>query len=273
MAFVAYPLLSFIDRQYPSKYDNERGRYWMAWHLQSTTHSTIVVCMVLGPLWRLSTYPGDADLVRFASVTDAVSDSVAADMIRLGNAPSVFWCFLLADIVVTSLHRIGGWDNIVHHAMFILFCSIATYGCFAAYLAGVMMLMEVSTIFLNYFSFFRNRTGFGSESLSVMASFLLFALSFVAFRLVYFTRVTFEFIAASLGGRIYAIFPDPLLVIMCVGLLAACGLQFYWAVIIFKKALRQAAPGLADKLLGSGKKDDGARKAATDALREPLQPN
>ena len=228
----------------------------MAWHIQSVMHSSILVIMVSGPMLRMYQLSGEAALAQFSLASELTPESVLDDMIRLGNAPSIFWCFLLADMLIVSIHRIGGWDNLIHHVIFISFCIIVTYGCFAAYLAGVMMLMEISTVFLNYFSFFRNRTGFGSESVSVLASFLAFAVTFLLFRLVLFTQIAVEFMHTAYRDRIYGTAPPQIIFLISVGLIAACVLQFYWAAIIFSKALRQAAPSLADTIFGEKKEKE-----------------
>merc|ERR1711862_49136 len=93
-------------------------------------------------------------------------------------------CFIISDVLVSSVHQLGTWDHYVHHVLFILVCCCVIYNCFLAFLAGASLLMEISTPFLNFFTFFRNREGFGCSHWSVVWAFLLFAVNFIIFRII-----------------------------------------------------------------------------------------
>merc|ERR1719262_1245407 len=97
--------------------------------------------------------------------------------------------------------------------------------------------METSTIFLNVFSFTRNRLGY--DHMFVKASFLLFAAAFVSCRLAGTTFIACHF-SRSVLLRVpdYDGIPGWHLYLLMVALILAVGIQLYWGFGIVKKLVR-----------------------------------
>merc|ERR1740121_1362806 len=87
------------------------------------------------------------------------------------------------------------------------FCVIIMYDCFAPYLAGSLLMMETSTIFLNMFSFTRNRLGYGH--IFVKMSFLLFAVFFVIIRLGGQTYIALYFSRSVITKKLLRVMKSP----------------------------------------------------------------
>eukprot|EP00927_Polykrikos_kofoidii_P018425 TRINITY_DN18537_c0_g1_i2.p1 TRINITY_DN18537_c0_g1~~TRINITY_DN18537_c0_g1_i2.p1 ORF type:complete len:301 (-),score=40.34 TRINITY_DN18537_c0_g1_i2:248-1150(-) len=177
-AFVLYPLVERRLQTVPSKYKEENTRYWFAWHIVSVIHSCTVTAMCAAPVYRLASASRNVQLASPYQLEIGFSEAI--DHATCGNASHVFSCFVLYDVVVISLHSLAKSDMLIHHAIFFSFCTLVQYNCFLGYLAGWMMLMEISTIFLNYFSFFRNRLGLDSKT--VQATFAIFSATYLVLR-------------------------------------------------------------------------------------------
>jgi len=265
ISMILYPLVEKWVERIPSKIKDEIGPTWFAWHVQSTIHASLVSYMALGPIYHLSTEPA-----RFQLDTPQgdASEAITADIASIANASHVFFCYLLVDTLVTIFRKAMTVDYFLHHVVFCFFCLLIQYDCFAPYLAGYLLIMEISTIFLNGFSFFRNRLGYGHWL--VKAFFLLFGISFLFCRLVGTTYIAAYFCREVLGQHVpWRGIPRWHLWLLCVALVAAVAIQIFWAWAITKKLVKVMRSPSAEAGDGASSGDNGER-SATETLRRPL---
>jgi len=233
IAFLIYPLFEQRLHRIPSKYNVESTSYWFAWHTVSAIHALVVSAKTIGPVSALSSASRD---VQMGSPSEGVPYFLGAAHAACGNASHIFLCFILYDVVVILIHKLAKMDMLVHHALFISFCAVVQYHCMLGYLAGWMMLMELSTIFLNVYSFFRNRLGNGHWI--VKGAFLCFAVTYMALRVVGMGYVVIIFISAlwhnpeifEQSGVGAQGVPGLHLSFIFVGVVAAWGLQLAWGL-------------------------------------------
>merc|ERR1712154_262325 len=129
----------------------------------------------------------------------------------------------MIDMLLGSFHKLLAKDVVLHHIVFLLAGIVMSYNCICPYLAGCLLMMEVSTPFLNYFILFRNRLG--CRHWSVKVSFTLLGLTFVPGRLVIMPYVVYEFGSAVLDTE-----ASPLATVHRLGLGLACLCLFAAAV-------------------------------------------
>merc|ERR1712039_506899 len=122
----------------------------------------------------------DAPAAAFAHHKEAIA--------TVANTSHIFFCYTIVDTFVTFYRRAMTVDYFLHHMVFIFFCLMIQYDCFAPYVAGWLLVMEISTIFLNGFTYWRNRLGY--DHIIVKVSFLLFGFSFMCVRLVGTTYIS-----------------------------------------------------------------------------------
>lgn len=242
--FLAYVVYAFVEgnlKKIPSKYDEENNRHWFANHVNATLLSLACIYWVGSASAHLT---GASSLVQFGPPSaETVAHGYTGDVVQIVKGAQTFLGYVLMDVIVGFGHGTLKSDMVAHHVLFIFFGTMVFYNCFGQYLVGCMLLMEVSTVFLNYFSFFRNRVGF-EDHWTIAASFGLFALAFVAFRLVALVYVGFRFIAAVLGfegaralalSNIASWQVDSVILVV----VAAMALQSYWAVGIAQKVAKR----------------------------------
>lgn len=239
ICLVIYPMVESAIERIPSKVRNERGPLWFAWHVQSVVHASLVTYMALGPVYHFSfSSPGFQLDTPDGDVPRATREMLAS----IANGSHVFFCYLLVDTVVTCVRKDMTLDYFAHHVVFCFFCLLITYDCFAAYLAGWLLIMEISTIFLNGFSFFRNRLGY--DHWLVKGFFGIFFISFLLFRLVGITYIAAYFSNEVYKGRVlFQGIPRWHLWLVCVALVAAVGIQMFWANAIVKKLIKVLRAG------------------------------
>eukprot|EP00929_Paragymnodinium_shiwhaense_P009886 TRINITY_DN114277_c0_g1_i1.p1 TRINITY_DN114277_c0_g1~~TRINITY_DN114277_c0_g1_i1.p1 ORF type:complete len:325 (+),score=32.16 TRINITY_DN114277_c0_g1_i1:127-1101(+) len=257
LAFLVYPRIEgVLKTKLPSKFPDEESRYWFAWHIVSITHATLVCYMSMGPVMRLT---GASNNILMTTPHSSEAEFAIPDLASCANGAHIFKCFLLYDLVVISLYKLAKWDMLLHHVVFFLFSMLVFYNCFLGYIAGWLLLMEFSTIPLNYVSFFRNRLGYDHWSVSL--AFGTFAVSFCYIRLfslaVHVLRPFFESLydpavrydLSGVGGV-----PKWQLVVVSVGLVMAFGLQASWALGAILPKLRKIF--LGDSQDGSKRNGD-----------------
>jgi len=232
-----------IDR-WPSTDKAEEAASWFAWHVQSVIHATTVSCMAVVAIWHLSSMSSQA---KFDTPAEAYSNIEISAL--AGNAAHVFFSFLLVDTLVTFARRSMTADYFAHHVVFCSFCLLIQYDCYAPYLASWLLLMEVSTIFLNGFSFLRHRLGYGHNL--VKAFFIAFSTSFMVCRLFGTTYIAISFTTEVYRGEVLFIgIPRWRLQFVCAALMAAIAIQCMWAVAIGKKLLKIVAKSKTDTHAG-----------------------
>jgi len=253
-----------INQKYPSKYENEETPRWFAWHMQSMVLSILVVYWALPGTYRLSLEAPDMQFSRPRPDTVLEHGLLLNDYVAIAQAAHFFFSYIVIDLIICALTRFLMWDILIHHMLFIFFSLAVSFNCFAFYLAGMLLLMEVSTVFLNHFTYFRNRLGY--DHWTVQLSFGLFALTFMIFRLAALMWIGGGFIR-DLYWRVFSIqeVPDVHLAFICVLLLGAMALQWTWAVQIGSKLVRPTS------LLASKPVEKAAEKATGLETLEKLK--
>lgn len=247
-----YPVFEPALLRKPSKYDVEEGPYWFAWHVTSVVHAVLVIYLALVPTWQL-TFASPA--VQFAPPLDLPQDDKPA-FLSIARGAHIFFCYIISDIVVGSVYGFLKLDALVHHCVFLLFGLLICYNCFGAYLAGWLLLMETSTVPLNYFSYFRNRLGYNHWS--VKAAFGCFAGSFMIFRLGGLLYVLMCF------GRALYLQTMPVdgiprwhLRLVLLALTMAAGMQVVWAASIGQKAIKVLSDDASSPRAATSQSKDG----------------
>jgi len=261
LQIVVYPCFKRRLQNWPSTAPEEEGGPFFAWLLQSTILAILVVAMSSGVLPYLVRASAPVQLAR----PDVEARQYYDDLLMVAWASHIFMCYIVSDLIASSAFRLISYDMVAHHIIFIMVSLIITFNCFGALLAGTLLLMEASTPFLNFFLYFRHRSGWGPQNKLVEMSFYLFAICFVVFRLILFplvcgyffyhlakkdTPVNLEVLPASLG-----------VIGLC--LVLAIAVQFVWATQIGKKVL---------KFLSRGGEEDGVEDSQKVEKKKMLEP-
>ena len=233
LCLLLHPLFKAIEAKWPSKFENEQQVSWLALHVQSTIHACLMAGMASYSLWDLfSADPRaqlDAPSFAFLNTKGATA--------RIANASHIFFCYTIVDTFVTTWRKAMTLDYFFHHMVFTSFCVLIQYHCFAGYLAGWLLVMETSTIFLNGFTFWRNRLGYDHNIVRV--SFLLFGLTFFAFRLIGTIHIAYYWTKHVLQQSVpFHGIPRWHLYVICVALVGAVVLQIFWAAGIIKNLIK-----------------------------------
>merc|ERR1711971_1129189 len=141
-------------------------------------HACAISAMVVPTWFQLLNAPPGA---QFAPPGPEFSDWYWQNMIA-ANAAHIFLCYIICDFIVGFIHGLHQSGNALHHVIFASFTTLVMYNCFFAFGACTLLLMELSTIVLNYFTFWRNRLGY--ENTSVKLAMTLFAFLFFVCRIV-----------------------------------------------------------------------------------------
>jgi len=262
LCVVFRPLNERICATYPSKYPEEQQVSWLALHIQSTLHAGFVVWMVLGPIAALS-QTGAA--VQFDAPSFA-GERWRSSVADIANASHVFFCYTITDTFITFWRGSMTVDYFAHHMVFLFFCVMIQYDCFAPYLAGWLIVMEISTIFLNGFVYWRNRLGY--EHPVVKSFFIVFGLTFFTFRLAGTTYITICWVVAIFTNSTpFAGVPSWHLYVLCLTLVGAVALQVFWATGIAKKLLKSFGPKRepSSKQLVGSSNDEEATSSGEDS--------
>ncbi|CAE8671109.1 unnamed protein product, partial [Polarella glacialis] len=160
----------------------------------------------------------------------------------IANGAIIFFGHLLADLMVGISYNVITTDIVLHHSGFIVFVVLITYNCFAAYLAGCFLLMEVSTLFLNSYSFFRNRLGYSHWF--VKSSFGAFSVTFISFRMVIGLYVGVKFLDAAHQGYLSSgTIVGWQLALICPAIFSTFIMNLVWLYGIGKKTAKIYASG------------------------------
>eukprot|EP00929_Paragymnodinium_shiwhaense_P076613 TRINITY_DN39412_c0_g1_i1.p1 TRINITY_DN39412_c0_g1~~TRINITY_DN39412_c0_g1_i1.p1 ORF type:complete len:305 (-),score=52.41 TRINITY_DN39412_c0_g1_i1:216-1130(-) len=230
-AMLAYPMVQpLLRKRLPSSRPGQEDTpYWFAWHVVSLAHCSLIAALSIPPVYRLA-FADDA--VRFGSPRAPSATEYLAEVTTLTNCAFLFSSFVVYDLVVMSVHKLAGLDMVIHHCVFVFFSAFISYDCFLFQPVGVMLTMESSTIFLNYYSFFRFRLGF--EDWTVKTSFGLFGATYLLFRIVGMAWVLTTFSRALVGSTdIWELsgnggIPFWHLCFVLLGMLGAFSLQLMW---------------------------------------------
>eukprot|EP00931_Biecheleriopsis_adriatica_P050228 TRINITY_DN29070_c0_g1_i1.p1 TRINITY_DN29070_c0_g1~~TRINITY_DN29070_c0_g1_i1.p1 ORF type:complete len:293 (-),score=31.31 TRINITY_DN29070_c0_g1_i1:86-943(-) len=229
-AYVLFPWSAGCRKRWPSKYENEETPWWFANHVVSTIHALLISVIVV-PAWV--TFIPAPPQAQFQTPSAEIVPWLPANAIA-SDVAHIFLSYIVHDLIAGFLHGLHQQGNAVHHLVFIAFTTLIMYNCFLAFPALTLLLMETSTPFLNYYTFWRNRVA--SSDITVSIAVVLFGGLFFVCRIVclcgitiYFGRLLYhnelEFVGTP-GWHIALIFA---------GLAAALAMQTSWFLIILKK--------------------------------------
>lgn len=111
-----------------------------------------------------------------------------------------FICFFVMETVQMIVHGLGSVEMYLHHLIFGSVALIIFRGCACPFTGAMLIAQEMSTPALNMFILLRAYIGL--ESLVTQCMFLLFAILFLIFRIVFNTMVTIYFFRAVWDGVI-----------------------------------------------------------------------
>jgi len=250
-----YRLVRPVLERWPSTYREENSASWFAVNVQSTIHAASISILALRALASLR---GAPHLGSFGGAGD--DDSFRIASVRIANLSQVFHAYMIVDTGVTVFRKAMTLDYLLHHFVFCFFCWLLQFHCFATELAGYLLVMEVSTVFLNGFLFWRSRLG--NEHWLVQFNFLFFAGAFIVFRLMGTTHIAWRFIANAIGSpEVFGDVPTTHLNLISCALVLAIGVQLYWAFGIGMKfakffATRGRVDAAEDAPKGAAQKGD-----------------
>jgi len=235
-----YPQVHPLLSRYASKIESENEASWFAWNVQSTIHAITVTSMASGPTWMLwSTHNPHA---QFDTPSARYALPPAEMVAAIANTSHVFFCYILMDSVIAVVRKAMTLDYLLHHIIFAFFCVLIQYHCFAPFLAGMLLTMEFSTIFLNGFLYLRNRLGY--KSWLVRSFFLLFGMTFFVFRLCGTTYITIRFCQEALGEVVaFPRVPKWHIYLISIALVLAVAMQVYWAAALGLKWMKVMGDG------------------------------
>lgn len=244
---VVYPLVAKQLAKIPSTKKDEGTSVWFAVHVQSTIHAIVIIAMTLVPT---TTINFDGDKARYS--TPEPPNHWQGAMV--GNGAHIFFCYTVADTILTFWRKEMTIDYLLHHSLFILVCLIIQHDCNSVWPAGRLLQMEASTIFLNFYLFFRNRLG-NSHPL-VATCFLLFAAAFIVFRLVsgFFTTTDYLWVVYMGKADLLGAVPRWHLHVLSFIQVIALVLQIFWGVRIARIVVKSltSRDGMPDYISSGG---------------------
>mmetsp|Transcript_49449 Transcript_49449/g.115630 ORF Transcript_49449/g.115630 Transcript_49449/m.115630 type:complete len:329 (-) Transcript_49449:19-1005(-) len=176
-----------------SRKKHENCRFWCGRTLLGIIHAIVVSIIAFPGMFLLL---GASPYVQFAHSNDIsdcqpdASDPRLADWRVLGMlvayAGLLFTAFILADVIVTCVHRLGSWDYVLHHVVFLLAALIIRVHCILPLNSAMLLAMETSTPFLNFVMLLRHRPLESSWlSTALVPAGLLFVVLYFIFRLIF----------------------------------------------------------------------------------------
>lgn len=228
----------WIARYPKSTKEHENDPYWCTRQIVGILHA-VVVCIGCIPALCNKIFQGPERRFR-VSHNVFLCDSSGLSLDSQADAPynmgvamvgMAFTTFTISDLFFLFFHVGITWDYLFHHLAFIACGVIIRYNCCIPLQAAILLSMEVSTPFLNYMMFVRNRGDSFDQTIKVCG--ILFMISFVIFRLILNPYGAIDLII----NREYALREVPAWEgwFLIVALTAGAILQIYWAKPIVKK--------------------------------------
>jgi hypothetical protein len=224
----------------PSSKEHENDKYWIARDVIGIIHALLVSALCVPAAFEFLEAP---DWVQFASSSHLANCRVDGADIELlpwnfaGQAVALsglaFTTFTLADAIVSVAHGLATVDYIIHHIAFVTAGMIIRGHCMLPFNAAVLMGMEASTPFLNYFHLVRHRGDVFRIRVIVcgISFFVLFLLWRIGFNLYATAHL---WIVHIKGFAIPAHVPQWQARFLMVAVTAGAGVQFFWLPSICK---------------------------------------
>lgn len=232
---------------------HENSKYWGAWYFMGTIHAIIVSCICVPAFFLLWSAPhavqyGHTQNVGFcvvganeASYGQAARHDLLWVQVAVAFAGLIFTCFICVDLVVAVRHELAAWDYILHHAIFIFAGQMIRGYCMLPFNAAILMAMEASTPFLNFYLYFRNRQGYKKKLVEISSH--LFALSFFSFRVGINTYGAY-YLWIQFDRSMPSIVPVWQQWFLLIAISAGAALQWFWAYKIVNSII---CPALNNK--------------------------
>jgi len=163
---------------------SENSPYWGSCTIMSTVNAVISasVCVPAAYyyLWKSpEQWFNSAMPIDFCYDTTAVGFTEAAVAVALvGQSFSIRTAI---DMLLQFIHGLLTVEEAIHHVIYILAGFLVRRHCMMPMNAAILMSMEISTPFLNYYLFFRTRYPFSKD---VNVAKTIFGVLFLAFRIL-----------------------------------------------------------------------------------------
>lgn len=232
---------------------HENSQYWGAWYVMGTIHAIVVSCICVPAVFALWDAPqaiqfAHTENVGFCSpgVNEAAYDVTASHnllwvLVAVAFAGLFFTCFICVDLVIALRHSLASWDYIIHHAIFIFAGQMIRGYCMMPFNAAMLMAMETSTPFLNYYLYFRNRQGYNKKYVEIASH--LFAGSFFVFRVGINTYGAY-YLWRQFDHSMPSIVPQWQQWFLLIAISAGAAIQWFWAYKIINSII---CPALLDE--------------------------
>mmetsp|Transcript_45887 Transcript_45887/g.109281 ORF Transcript_45887/g.109281 Transcript_45887/m.109281 type:complete len:330 (-) Transcript_45887:186-1175(-) len=237
-----------------SSKDHENDRYWCARTVLGILHAIVVSVlaipcgiMLLGAdAYAQFGYSYDIALCE-PDPHDARLAAWRWEGMLVAYAGLIFTSFILADVVVSALHKLASWDYMLHHIIFATAAILIRGHCILPLNAAILLAMELSTPCLNYVMLLRHRP-LSNEWLSstLFPTGICFMVLFVAIRLVlgvYGVILLWE-------NRWRLLIPTWQVYFLLAAVTAGLALQLFWFPAIFATfwtKLRQSVGGAEEE--------------------------
>jgi len=241
----------------PSSIEAENSPHWFACCISSTTNAVISVAVCLPAVWSLIDQPVELKFVSSSAVGMCLcppTDPICAPMVlSQGWAPTMalvalagqsFAIRTAVDLVLQARHGMLEWDGAVHHGIFVMAGWLIRRHCMMPFNAAVLMLMELSTPFLNYYLFFRSRYPYAS---SVNSAKSLFCFTFFVVRILINSYGAFLFVQeypSALPQKV----PKWQQQLMLTVVVASVLLQWFWGSRLLLKYFTKRTKTVTTKL-------------------------
>jgi hypothetical protein len=208
-----------------------------------------------GPDWMQFAASSHLDDCRFDAADIDLPQSFACQAVALAGV--CFTTYSVADMFLSLAHGLAGVDTVIHHVVFATAGMIMRGHCMLMFNAAMLMAMEVSTPFLNYFLLVRHRGETFAIEVIVFGS--LFFLLYIVWRIGLNTYATVYLWTVHLkGSAIPAHVPQWQAWLAMMAVTAGAGVQLFWL------------PGICKNFMS---KFDSLFKSADKAVEEvPEQP-
>jgi len=145
------------------------------------------------------------------------------------------------DFVLQQIHGLLTLEEAIHHCIFFSTGCLMRWYCMMPLNGAILMSMETSTPFLNYYLFFKSRYAYSAD---VNMAKLIFGVLFFIFRMIFNTFGAFVFIQRYYSSRLVMPVEMPRWQQHCmvVVMVAGAGLQLYWGTKIMLSLARRAKP-------------------------------
>lgn len=229
---------------------HENSKYWGGWYVMGTIHAILLSLICVPAVFALWNAPhavqfGHTSNVGFCIPSEgepvyepAMASGLLWVCVAVAFAGLVFTCFICMDLIVALRHGLAAWDYLIHHAIFIFAAQMIRGYCMLPFNAAILMAMEVSTPFLNYYIYFRNRQGWNKTYVTIASH--LFAATFFTFRVLINTYGAY-YLWREFKTAMPPIVPEWQRWFLLIAFIAGAVIQWFWAYKVVQSILSPTA--------------------------------